>query len=77
MATKTLILNFADANEADIVAALKANAATEANPAPTKAQAWAWFEDCCKSALRDVVKRHRREEAVRIAEASVANIDVT
>jgi len=77
MATKTLTLNFADANEADIVAALKTNAATGANPSPTKAQAWAWFEDCCKASLRDVVKRHRREEAVRIAEASVTNIDVT
>jgi hypothetical protein len=77
MATKTLTLNFADANEADIVAALKANAATEANPAPTKAQAWDWFEAACKASLHDVVKRHRREEAVRVAEASVADIGVT
>jgi hypothetical protein len=77
MATKTLTLNFADVNEAAIVAALKANAATEANPTPTKAQAWDWFEAACKASLRDVVKSHRREEAVRVAEASVVSIDVT
>lgn len=77
MVSKTITLNFVDANEADIVAALKANAATRDNPSPTKAQAWDWFETSCKSALKDVVKRHKRDDAVRIAEAAVSTVDIT
>jgi hypothetical protein len=77
MATKNLTLTFADANEADIVAALKANAATELNPMPTKLEAWAWFEAATKDALRDVVKRHRREAARAAAESSIVDVDVT
>jgi len=77
MATKNIVLTFADANEADIVAALKANAATELNPTPTKAEAWDWFEVATKAALRDVVKRHRREERLAAAEANVVDVDVT
>ena len=77
MASKTLTLNFLDANEPGIVAALKDAAKTEEIPAPTKAQAWNWFEACCKASLRDVVKRYRREAAIKAAEASVTDVDVT
>jgi len=77
VAIKSITLTFADANEPDIVVALKANAATEANPTPTKAQAWDWFEAACKSSLRDVVKRHRRELRLAAAEAGVVDVDVT
>jgi len=76
MATKNITLNFADANEADIVAALKVNAATELNPTPTKAEAWAWFEACCKASLRDVVRRHKQEERAK-AQAAIVDVDVT
>lgn len=76
MATKTLTLNFADANEADIVAALKASAATNGTPTPTKAQAWVWFEEQCKAHLRAVVRGHRQAEAAKQAEAASA-VDIT
>lgn len=75
MATKTLTLTFADANEPDIVAALKASAANNGTPSPTKAQAWVWFEDRCKANLRELVKSHRREQAAKATDATA--IDVT
>jgi len=77
MASKTLTLNFLDANEPEIIAALKDAATTTDTPTPTKAQAWNWFEACCKASLRDVVRRYKREAARKAAEASVVDVDVT
>lgn len=77
MASKTLTVNYLDANQAEIVAALKASAATAENPTPTNAQAWDWFEACCKASLRDVVRRHKREAAVAAATAAIVDVDVT
>lgn len=76
MASRTLTINFLDANEADIVAALK-DAASSDTPNPTKAQAWDWFERRCKANLRELVRCRKREIAVRAAEAAITDVDVT
>ncbi len=74
---KTLTLTFADVSEAEIVAALKAGAATAENPTPTKTQGWNWFEAACKASLRDIVRTRKRADALAAAEASVTVPDVT
>lgn len=77
MATHNITLTFPDAQQARVLAALKASAATTEVPNPTNAQALAWFTGTVKASLRDVVLRYEREAAVTAAAAAVAPADVT
>jgi hypothetical protein len=77
MAVQNIALTYPDAQATRIMTALKAAAATEAVPAPTNAQALAWFTGTVKASLRDVVLRYEREAAVAAAAASVVAPDVT
>ena len=73
MATQNITLTYPDGEQARILAALKAAAATAAVPAPTNAQALAWFTATVQSSLRDVVLRFERDAAV----AAVVVVPVT
>jgi hypothetical protein len=84
MATRTLTINYADANQARFNAALKTHYGQIEDPpgsgtmrARTTPEAWDAFEKSCKSALRDLVRNVEREAARVAAEASVAETDIT
>jgi len=77
MAVHNIAVTYPDGQATRILAALKAAAATEAVPAPTNAQALAWFNGTVKASLRDVVLRYEREAAVAAAAAGVTPADVT
>lgn len=73
MAVQNITIAYPDAQQARIIAALKAAATTPLIPAPTNAQALAWFVGACQNVLKDVVLRHERDAAV----AGVIAPDVT
>ena len=77
MAVYNMALNYPDAEQARILTALKASAATTAVPAPTNAQALAWFTSTVQSSLRDVVLRYERDAALTSAAATVVPVTVT
>ena len=77
MATQNIVVTYPDGQAARIMAALKDAAKTEANPAPTNAQALAWFTGTVRNSLRDVVYRYERELAVKTAADAVVAPDVS
>lgn len=77
MAVQNFSVTYPDGQGTRIMTALKAAAATTANPAPTNAEALAWFTACIRANLRDVVERYEREAAVAAASATVTSVTVT
>ena len=73
MAIQIITITYPDGEQARILAALKANAATNGIPAPTNPQALAWFTSMVQARLRDLVLGYEREAA----SASVVPVTVT
>ena len=77
--TINITLNFSDAEEVRVFAALKASAAAVApdEATPTDDEALEWFTSTVQSSLRDVVMRYERDAAVATATDSVVPINIT
>lgn len=63
MATQNITVNYPDGQQTRILTALKGSAKTELVPAPTNAQALAWFEGRVRELLRDIVHNYEQQQA--------------
>ena len=83
MATFNLSLTYPDGQGPRILAALKAKAATQANPTPTNAQAIEWFRLRVINDMRTMVRDHDKQtafdqaETLKASAASVTLPDIT
>ena len=75
MATFNLSLTCPDGEEPRIFAALKAKAKTQANPAPTNAEAIEWFRLRVIGDLRTLVRDYDRQTALDAAAQMKASAD--